>query len=241
VRPATETFLAQLAGTLIVSCQARAGDPFAELGHIVALAESAQLGGAAGLRVDGADAVRACIVATGLPVIGIRKVEVAESRPAITPRLADFIELAAAGASAIAFDASRQYQPDDGHLAGLLARAHGELDVPLMADVSTIQEARRAMACGADLVATTLWGYTPETRDAEGPAIELAREISDDGIPVVVEGRVGSPTDVSRAFDAGAVAVVVGSAITNPVHLTRLFRAATPSVQLSPEGVASGG
>lgn len=240
MRAATERLLDTLRGTLIVSCQARAGDPFAELDHIIALAESAQLGGAAGLRIDGADAVRACVSATGLPVIGIRKVEVAESRPVITPHFTDFAQLAAAGASAVAFDASRQYQPDDTQVAALIARAHRELEVPLMADVSTLEEARRAMACGADLVATTLWGYTPETRDSDGPAIDLARAISDDGIPVVVEGRVGSPGDVARAFDAGAVAVVVGSAITNPVHLTRLFRSAIPAMRTSHESVRSG-
>lgn len=220
--------LSRFRGELIVSCQANDGEPLARLPHIVALAESARIGGAGGLRVDGADAVAACSAATGLPVIGIKKVAGGGPRPMITPRLSDFQSLARAGADVIAFDASYQYQPDDKALAELVGTAAAMLKTPLMADISTLEEAERAIRCGADFVATTLWGYTPDTVKEEGPAMQLARTISDHHIPVLVEGRIDTPSDVADAFDAGAIAVIVGSAITNPVYLTKRFLTGVP-------------
>ncbi len=90
-----------------------------------------------------------------------------------------------------------------------------------MADVDCLQAGVMAARAGADLVATTLSGYTGiETPDL--PDIELVaglvREVS---CPVVAEGRYWSPQEVRLAFAAGAHAVVVGTAITNPMAITR--------------------
>jgi N-acylglucosamine-6-phosphate 2-epimerase len=46
--------------------------------------------------------------------------------------------------------------------------------------------------------------------------------------PVIMEGKIWRPEEVSRAFQLGAYAVVVGSAITRPQLITRRFVQAVP-------------
>ena len=62
-----------LRGQLIVSCQPVAGGPMDRSDIIVALAQAAELGGAAGLRIEGVANVRAVRAATALPIIGLVK------------------------------------------------------------------------------------------------------------------------------------------------------------------------
>jgi N-acylglucosamine-6-phosphate 2-epimerase len=45
-------------------------------------------------------------------------------------------------------------------------------------------------------------------------------------VPVVAEGRIGTPQDARAALDAGAWTVVVGGAITRPQLITTRFVAA---------------
>lgn len=80
-------------------------------------------------------------------------------------------------------------------------------------------------AAGADLVGTTLAGYTSARAKGAGPDLELvaalARELA--GTPVVAEGRIHTPEQAAAALAAGAHAVVVGTAITHPTSITRWF------------------
>jgi len=86
-----------------------------------------------------------------------------------------------------------------------------------------------AWDAGAQVVATTLSGYTPYSRQDPSPDLELIRRLADAGVRVIAEGRFTTPGEVAEAFSAGALAVVVGSAITDPVSITRRFAAATPA------------
>ena len=52
-----------------------------------------------------------------------------------------------------------------------MRRIKAELGVPVMADIATLDEALAAQARGADLVATTLRGYTADTADDPDPSI----------------------------------------------------------------------
>ena len=45
----------------------------------------------------------------------------------------------------------------------LIGRIHHEIHLPVLADIATLQEAIAATEAGADAVATTLHGFTPET------------------------------------------------------------------------------
>ncbi len=69
----------QLRGRLVVSCQAPPGHPLADVRSIVTLCECAERGGAAGVRVEGIEAVKAAKLAVAIPVIGLKKV----STPAV--------------------------------------------------------------------------------------------------------------------------------------------------------------
>ncbi|WP_053207883.1 N-acetylmannosamine-6-phosphate 2-epimerase [Jiangella muralis] len=215
-------------GGLVVSCQANPGEPMDHPVHIAALAASAEVGGAVGLRIDGGDNIRAARAATALPIIGIKKVT-GEGRPQITPSRDDSAEIVAAGASVVAFDASLQYQPESARLTDLVQEIRSLGAVTIMADISTVAEAERAWAAGVDVVGTTLWGHTPDTAVHDGPGIDLAATLCAAGMTVIVEGHLSRPSQVREAFEAGALAVVVGTAITNPVALTRQFVGACPS------------
>ena len=209
----------------MVSCQARPDNPLHGPGHMAAMARAAEQGGAAGLRANGVDDITAIRAATGLPVIGIAK-RFDEGFPVyITPDLASALAIAAAGARAIAVDATarpRRGEP----IERLLPLIRSRTGLPVMADIATLDEGERAAALGADAVATTLSGYTDETAHLRerGPDLDLVSALAQRlDIPVIAEGRFETPDQVREALDRGAHAVVVGTAITNPREITRRF------------------
>ena len=96
--------------------------------------------------------------------------------------------------------------------------------MPVMADVSTLEEGLEAAGAGADLVATTMAGYTPHSRQMPGPDLDLVRDLARGvSIPVVAEGRIRTPEEAAAALQSGAWAVVVGRAITMPEAITEAF------------------
>ena len=220
--------IASLDGAVIVSCQAAHGTPLDHPSIIAALAHSAALGGARGFRVDGPDNVSAVRAISDLPIIGIRKVDREGFDVRITPTLGDALRVVDAGATIVAIDATDRPRPGGETVELIIAALHRD-GVPVMADIATRDEAEAAVAVGADLVATTLAGYTANSRDLDPsePAFDLLRQIRDLPVPVVVEGRVWTVEHVVRAFEGGAFAVVIGSAITAPNLITRRFIEAT--------------
>ena len=94
----------------------------------------------------------------------------------------------------------------------------------VMADIATYEEGMNAAKAGADLVATTLSGYTDYTQFTEGPDFELIRRLANDsGAPVIAEGRFLTPEHLAEGFRMGAHAIVVGKAITNVTFITKRF------------------
>jgi N-acylglucosamine-6-phosphate 2-epimerase len=214
---------------VIVSCQAAAGDPLDAPEHIVAMALSAERGGAVGLRIDSPRNIRAVREQTALPVLGIYKQYSLDSDVYITPTLESARLVVEAGADLVALDATARPRPGGETFAAIVHRLHEEWGVAVMADVSTVDEAIGAARDGADLVATTLAGHTPYSVDAAGGNIELAaRMAAAVDVPVVVEGGLWTADDVRASFDAGAFAVVVGSAVTAPELITRRLSEAAP-------------
>ena len=94
-----------------------------------------------------------------------------------------------------------------------------------MADCGSLDDALAASAAGADLVGTTLAGYTGERPKTNGPDLELLEAMSqaDIDVPIIAEGRIHTPPQASAAIAAGAHAVVVGTAITHPTTITSWF------------------
>ena len=219
----------QLKGRLVVSCQARPGNPVKGPRFMSAFAAAAQLGGAGGIRANGPADIRAIRRVCDLPIIGINKWRQEGWPVYITPTLQAARSVRQAGADIIAIDAT--HRPRRGGLSPeeLIAAIHAELGCAVMADIDSLEEGIAAARAGADIVATTLSGYTGHTPLAPGPDLELlgalARAVS---VPVICEGRIWSPQDAAAAFAAGAYAVVVGTAITNPMEITRHFVTGLP-------------
>lgn len=216
-----------LAGGLIVSCQARDDNPLHGPAFMRAMAIAAELGGAVGIRAQGVADVAAIRSAVRLPIIGIRKI--LDGRPVyITPTFETAAEIVAAGADIVALDATSREREGGVSAPDLIRRIRQELGVRVMADVDDLPSGIAAADAGADLVATTLSGYTSGVtpRDPDlGLITSLSKSI---GGPVIAEGRLWTEEDVRAAFGAGAWAVVVGTAITNPTRITARFVAGTP-------------
>lgn len=212
-----------LRGSLIVSCQAPPGDPLDDLDTLARLAASAIRGGAAGLRANGSDCIAAFRQITPLPIIGIEKRKFG-NEVSITPDFDAARAIASAGADVIALDCSAARHPAAQPWPELIALIHSELALPVLADIATLDEALAAEAAGAEAVATTLYGFTPQTAGARTVNWELVERLASSlRIPLIVEGHISQPHEVRRALDLGAFAVVVGSAITSPQSIAARF------------------
>jgi N-acylglucosamine-6-phosphate 2-epimerase len=226
----------RLSRTLIVSCQASVGEPLCAPTHIAALALSAIAGGAKALRLEGEENVRALRPLTDLPIIGLTKSKNVSSdqlleKVYITATFREAEALALAGADIIAIDATGRPRADGYTVESLIMDIHNRLNKPVMADISTVEEALVADRFGADLISTTLYGYTRETYQPSeiGPGFSLIKELAGQVLaPLILEGRVWYPEEVTSAFEYGAFAVVVGSAITRPQLITQRFAKAIP-------------
>ncbi|MGB7549406.1 MAG: putative N-acetylmannosamine-6-phosphate 2-epimerase [Terracidiphilus sp.] len=234
---------AQLKGRLIVSCQAFPGDPLEDTDALRRMALAAIGGGAGGLRINSAEHIAALRRDTRLPIIGIQK-QYGPAGLRITPDFAAAAALAAAGASIVALDCTDRVWPDGDPWQKLIQRIHQELHLPVMADISTLDEALAAAAAGADCVGTTLNGYTERTRNNQSFSWTLLAQMAQQlHAPIMAEGHISTPEVARRALDGGAWCVIVGSAITRPgVIAAKFVRALERSASSLPAiGVDIGG
>lgn len=216
-------FPASLRGKLIVSCQASPGDPLDHVDTLTRIAISVARGGAGGLRANGAECIAAFRKEINLPILGIQKQKLG-SEVSITPDFASAEAIAGAGADVIALDCSAARHEEAEAWPTLITRIHAELGRPVLADIATINEALEAEASGADAVATTLYGFTPQTTGARTVNWEMVSKLAKIlAVPLIVEGHLSEPQELRRAFNLGAFAVVVGSAITRPESITARF------------------
>ena len=235
--------LRQWRGGLIVSCQAASGTPLARPDIIAAMARVAELNGAVGVRLDGSDNVKAARQAMGLPILGLEKRIFADSEVYITPTYDALVRLKESGAHIAALDATERPRPRGETLEQIVKQAREQLRIPLMADVATFTQGVRAVEeLGAEMVSTTLSGYTRETAGNNGADFQLVEKLASRlSVPVIAEGRLRSPQDVARAFDCGAFAVVVGAAITGLDWLTRQYAQAAPRGRNETAGAVEAG
>lgn len=218
----------RLRGGLIVSCQAGADDGLYGAEAMAAMARAAELGGAVGIRANSPEHIAAVRRVVSLPILGIYKQDLPGYGIRITPSLEAARELVDAGADIIALDATYR-GPLEGRLpAGeLIRQVHETLGIPVMADISTYEEGVAAAEAGADIVATTLSGYTDYTPMQTGPDFDLiAKLVGRINVPLIAEGRISSPQEARRVLELGGFAVVVGSMITRPRWIVEQYVAA---------------
>jgi len=210
-----------LRGGLIVSCQAYPGEPMRDPRTMAQVAEAAVVGGAAGVRVQGIADIRAT-AALPVPVVGLWKD--GEAEVFITPTLGHAKAVADAGADIVAIDGTRRARPDGLTLAETIAGLREHTDALVMADCGSLDDAIAAEAAGADILGTTLSGYTGERTKTVGPDLELIELIAAHcRRPIVAEGRIHTPAHAAAAIGAGAFSVCVGTAITHPTTITTWF------------------
>ena len=223
------SLLERLRRGLIVSVQAWRGSALDDPYVIAAMAAAAEASGAVAVRIASTDHLRAVRARVSLPIIGLIKREYSGFETYITPTLEEVRAVVDAGAEIVAFDATGRRASGGTEVGDLVAAIHAERRLAL-ADCSTVADAIAAIGVGADIVATTLCGYTAETAGQALPALHLVRELASLRCFNLCEGGVRAPADVRAAFDAGADAVCVGSAITNVDWLVREFAGATDRV-----------
>jgi N-acylglucosamine-6-phosphate 2-epimerase len=226
---------------IIVSSQATHGDPLNRPDILCAMAESALRGGACGIRMAQMENLRYFRERhPDVPLIGITKPDIVPSNATdlvyITPTLTD-VQAIAPYCDIIALDATTRPRPGGEALEAIVREARRQFPHRLlMADIATLSEGLRAADLGFDLIGTTLSGYTSDTREnptepgkTAGPDFILLSALTERvKTPVILEGRIWEPAEVTQAFQRGAHAVVIGSAVTRPHEITHRFVQAIP-------------
>lgn len=216
-----------LKNKVIVSVQAMPSEPLYDEICTNAMMKSVIKGGAAALRVAGERDVKSAKALFSVPVIGLIKPDVIpvnwQEIVYITPTIADVQKLVKAGADIIAFDGTSRKR-DGCTLSDIIkyVRINNRIS---MADISTVEEGINCEKLGANILSTTLSGYTLESpAKSEEPDFELLKALVEQtSLPVVLEGRIWKPSEVDKAFELGAHCVVIGSAITRPQLITKKF------------------
>ncbi len=219
----------RIRGTVTVSVQAMPYEPLYQEKCMVAMMKSVVNGGAGALRVAGVRDIKNAKQLFSIPVIGITKPDKIPDNYKeivyITPTIKDVLDVIHAGADIVAFDGTQRKRPHNEKIKDLIKYIHINKRVA-MADISTLDEGIKAQEAGADILSTTLAGYTLESASSppKTPDFDLLEElVNHTDLPVILEGRIWEPEQVNRAFEIGAHSVVIGSAITRPQLITKRF------------------
>lgn len=212
---------------LIVSCQVQKDDPIYTDDIVVKMAQAANWAGAVGIRANSPQQIRQIKKHVDLPIIGLWKQWHDDTDVFITPTLEAAKAVWEAGAEIIALDCTAQRTHEKTIAWDLLSEVKKAIpEAIIFADISTYEEAKHAIACGADIIAPTLYGYTRETAHIEGADYrmfaKLCRDFKEEAY-MMMEGHVYTPEDAMKCIYLGAHSVVVGSAITRPHLIAKRF------------------
>jgi putative N-acetylmannosamine-6-phosphate epimerase len=206
---------------LIASVQASDRSPTDHPDTLLRLAKASVQEGVQVLRLEGVKAIRTIKPEVRAPVIGLLKRRYPKIDVYITPTAQDADSLLEQGCDVIALDGTARARPFNQTLPNLIERIHRR-DSLVMADCDTLESALAAEAAGADLIGTTLAGYTPDRPATVGPDFEVLRQICHAvKVPVIAEGRYTQRWEIEAALRIGAAGVTVGGALNDPIKQTR--------------------
>lgn len=223
-------------GTVIVSCQATPGEPlYMENGTVMHLmARAAKQAGAKMIRTSSVRDIVAIKQEIGLPVIGLIKREYPGYAGRITLTMKEVDECVGAKADIVAIDCTDNPRGDGLTAPEFLQQVRRKYpNLVIMADCATLADAVAAWHAGADLVGSTMNGYTAATAHClHGPNYDLIMQMVETlPCPVIAEGRVHTPEQARKMLELGAWAVVVGGAITRPQEIAARFMDAVKPLQ----------
>ncbi|ODS44167.1 N-acetylmannosamine-6-phosphate 2-epimerase [Pasteurella multocida] len=219
--------LEQIKYGLIASCQPVDNGPMDSPEIVAAMAQASVIGGAAGLRIEGIENLKATRQVVNVPIIGIVKRDLPDSPVRISPFLQDIEELAAAGADIIAFDGTDRVRPTTREA---IIKRIKELGCLAMADCSNFEEGMYCHNLGVEIIGSTMSGYTGGEIPAE-PDYQLVKDLNSAGCRVMAEGRYNTPELAKTAIEIGAYSVTVGSALTRLEHIVSWFSDAVKSAK----------
>ncbi|HDR0635134.1 N-acetylmannosamine-6-phosphate 2-epimerase [Pasteurella multocida] len=219
--------LEQIKYGLIASCQPVDNGPMDSPEIVAAMAQASVIGGAAGLRIEGIENLKATRKVVNVPIIGIVKRDLPDSPVRISPFLQDIEELAAAGADIIAFDGTDRVRPTTREA---IIKRIKELGCLAMADCSNFEEGMYCHNLGVEIIGSTMSGYTGGEIPAE-PDYQLVKDLNAAGCRVMAEGRYNTPELAKTAIEIGAYSVTVGSALTRLEHIVSWFADAVKSAK----------
>lgn len=218
---------------MIISCQAVSGEPLyvEEKSVMYLMARAAKMAGTPAIRTSGIRDVIAIKEETGLPVIGLVKIQYPGFEGYITPTMKEVDELVSAGSDVVALDCTLRKRGDGITVNDFIKKIRDKYpDLILMADISNYEEGVNAWKCGVDIVGTTMSGYTDYTPKLDQPDYELMRRLAEDiDIPVIGEGKIHYPDQAVKALETGVWSIVVGGAITRPLEIANRFMEAIHS------------
>ena len=222
-----QEFFDRIRGQMIISCQAVPGEPLyvEEKSIMYLMARAAKMAGSPAIRTSSIRDVIAIKEETGLPVIGLVKIQYPGYEGYITPTMKEVDELVEAGSDVVALDCTLRRRGDGTSVNDFIRDIREKYpDIILMADISNYEEGVNAWKCGVDIVGTTMSGYTDYTPKLDGSDYELMRRLAADlDIPVIGEGKIHTPVQAVAALDTGVWSIVVGGAITRPLEIAGRF------------------
>ena len=208
-------------GSLIASCQPIPKGPLDTPSFVLASAKASIIGGARALRIEGFNNLKIIKKNIRIPVIGIKKRNLKNFPIIITPLISDVERLSMLGAEIIAFDATLRNRPVS--VEKLISKIHSCKRIA-MADCSNMKDAINAIESGADILSTTLSGYTSNKLPPKNPDFKfLSQLIKKFKTPIIAEGRFNTPVFFKKAINCGAYAVVVGTALNRIELITKSF------------------
>lgn len=227
-----DAVLSHIKGGVFVSCQGVAGqgtfgvgNPFHTPDRLLLMAEAAYKGGAIGFRANSPENIS--LMKHTYPemvVIGIWKQFMVGNDVYITTNMAAVDKIVDCGVEIVAVDATNRVNAYGKYAWEIIPEIKKKYPlIQVMADISTLEEAEKAIEVGADIVSTTMSGHTSYTKHlSDGCNFDLVHEIKEKlNCFVICEGKIWSREDAKHAFDCGADSIVVGTSITNPMLITK--------------------